>query len=129
MQKAFEVAGLKPKEIDYINVHGTATANNDLSEGRAMLRVFGNKKMADFSSTKPFTGHTLAAAAAIEAVFSVLAIQNNVVFSNLNFKTPMEEFDLVPQTTLKHKNIEHVLSNSFGFGGNCSTLIFSKDNE
>ena len=129
MQKAFEVAGLKPKEIDYINVHGTATANNDLSEGRAMLRVFGNKKMADFSSTKPFTGHTLAAAAAIEAVYSVLAIQNNVVFPNLNFKTPMQEFDLLPQKTLKHKNIEHVLSNSFGFGGNCSTLIFSKDNE
>ena len=126
MKKAFEVADLKPKQIDYINVHGTATANNDLSEGRAMLRIFDGKKMSDFSSTKPFTGHTLAAAAAIEAVYSVLAIQNNVVFPNLNFKTPMQEFDLVPQTTLKHKNVEHVLSNSFGFGGNCSTLIFSK---
>lgn len=129
MKKAFEVADLKPKQIDYINVHGTATANNDLSEGRAMLRIFDGKKMSDFSSTKPFTGHTLAAAAAIEAVYSVLAIQNGVVFPNLNFKTPMEEFDLVPQTILKHKNIEHVLSNSFGFGGNCSTLIFSKENE
>lgn len=126
MQKAFEVADLKPKQIDYINVHGTATPNNDLSEGRAMLRIFDGKKMSDFSSTKPFTGHTLAAAAAIEAVYSVLAIQNNVVFPNLNFKTPMQEFELAPQTTLKHKNIEHVLSNSFGFGGNCSTLIFSK---
>ena len=126
MKKAFEVADLKPKQIDYINVHGTATANNDLSEGRAMVRIFDGKKMADFSSTKPFTGHTLAAAAAIEAVYSVLAIQNNVVFPNLNFKTPMQEFDLVPQTTLKRKNVEHVLSNSFGFGGNCSTLIFSK---
>ena len=126
MQKAFEVADLKPKQIDYINVHGTATPNNDLSEGRAMLRIFDGKKMSDFSSTKPFTGHTLAATAAIEAVYSVLAIQNNVVFPNLNFKTPMQEFELAPQTTLKHKNIEHVLSNSFGFGGNCSTLIFSK---
>lgn len=125
MEKALEVAGLKPEQIDYINVHGTATPNNDLSEGRAMVRIFG-EKAPDFSSTKPYTGHTLAAAAAIEAVYSVLAIQNNVVFPNLNFNTPMEEFDLVPQTTLKQKNIEHVLSNSFGFGGNCSTLIFSK---
>lgn len=126
MQKAFQISGLKPEQIDYINVHGTATPNNDLSEGRALNRIYIEKKVPDFSSTKPFTGHTLAAAAAIEAVYSVLAIQNNVVFPNLNFKTPMQEFDLQPQTTLKHKNIDHVLSNSFGFGGNCSTLIFSK---
>jgi 3-oxoacyl-(acyl-carrier-protein) synthase len=126
MEKAFKIAQLQPKQIDYINVHGTATPNNDLSEGRAIVRLFGENNVPDFSSTKPFTGHTLAAAAAIEAVYSVLAIQNNVVFPNLNFKTPMEEFNLVPQTTLKHATIEHVLSNSFGFGGNCSTLIFSK---
>jgi 3-oxoacyl-(acyl-carrier-protein) synthase len=125
MQSAFKVAGINPEEIDYINVHGTATPNNDLSEGRALIRVFGDN-VPDFSSTKPFTGHTLAAAAAIEAVFSVLAIQNGVVFPNLNFKTPMAEFELVPQTALKHKSINNVLSNSFGFGGNCSTLIFSK---
>ncbi|MBE0390711.1 beta-ketoacyl-[acyl-carrier-protein] synthase family protein [Flavobacterium sp. PL002] len=127
MEKAFQVAGLKPQDIDYINVHGTATPNNDLSEGRAIVRLFGEDKVPDFSSTKPFTGHTLAAAAAIEAVYSVLAIQNNVVFANLNFKTPMSEFNLIPQTTLKYKNVNHVLSNSFGFGGNCSTLIFSKN--
>lgn len=126
MKKAFEVSGLKPSEIDYINVHGTATPNNDLSEGRALLRIYEDGKVPDFSSTKPFTGHTLAAAAAIEAVYSVLAIQNSVVYPNLNFEVPMEEFELQPQTSLKMKNIEHVLSNSFGFGGNCSTLIFSK---
>ncbi|HOZ73829.1 MAG TPA: beta-ketoacyl-[acyl-carrier-protein] synthase family protein [Flavobacterium sp.] len=126
MNKAFEVSGLKPSDIDYINMHGTATPNNDLSEGRAVIRVFGEDGVPDFSSTKAFTGHTLAAAAAIEAVYSVLAIQNGVVYPNLNFETPMEEFNLIPQTTLKHKNIEHVLSNSFGFGGNCSTVIFSK---
>jgi 3-oxoacyl-[acyl-carrier-protein] synthase-1 len=127
MEKAFQVANLKPEQIDYINVHGTATPNNDLSEGRALVRIFGEENVPEFSSTKPFTGHTLAAAAAIEAVYSVLAIQNNVVFPNLNFKTKMEEFNLIPQTTLKNKNIDHVLSNSFGFGGNCSTLIFSKN--
>ncbi|SHL38025.1 beta-ketoacyl-[acyl-carrier-protein] synthase family protein [Flavobacterium saccharophilum] len=126
MKKAFEVSGLQPSEIDYINVHGTATPNNDLSEGRALLRIYEDGKVPDFSSTKPFTGHTLAAAAAIEAVYSVLAIQNSVVYPNLNFEIPMEEFELQPQTSLKMKNIEHVLSNSFGFGGNCSTLIFSK---
>ncbi|MFP9115967.1 beta-ketoacyl-[acyl-carrier-protein] synthase family protein [Flavobacterium sp. RHBU_3] len=125
MEKAFKVSGLVPADIDYINAHGTATPNNDLSEGRAIIRAFGTE-VPDFSSTKPFTGHTLAAAAAIEAVYSVLALQNNLVYPNLNFKTKMEEFNLVPQTVLKEKEINHVLSNSFGFGGNCSTLLFSK---
>ncbi|HLF51078.1 beta-ketoacyl-[acyl-carrier-protein] synthase family protein [Flavobacterium sp.] len=125
MQKALKSADLQPSAIDYVNAHGTATPNNDLSEGRAMLRIF-EENMPEFSSTKAFTGHTLAAAAAIEAVYSVLVLQNNVIFPNLNFKTPMEEFNLIPQTTLKEKSINHVLSNSFGFGGNCSTVIFSK---
>lgn len=125
MEKAFKISGLTPSDIDYINAHGTATPNNDLSEGRAIIRAFGNN-VPEFSSTKPFTGHTLAAAAAIEAVYSVLALQKGVVYPNLNFKTPMEEFDIVPQTELKEKEINHVLSNSFGFGGNCSTLLFSK---
>ena len=126
MQKAFKTSGLEPKDIDYINVHGTATPNNDLSEGRAIARLFENQ-VPDFSSTKPYTGHTLAAAAAIEAVFSVLAIQNNIIYPNLNFETQMQEFDLIPNIEVKSKEINHVLSNSFGFGGNCSTLIFSKN--
>lgn len=126
MEKALKVSGLETENIDYINVHGTATPNNDLSEGIAMIRIFGENKVPEFSSTKAFTGHTLAAAAGIEAVYSLLAIQNNIIFPNLNFKNKMEEFDLTPVTELKEKNINHVLSNSFGFGGNCSTLIFSK---
>lgn len=125
MQKALNVAKLTPSQIDYINAHGTATPNNDLSESVAIQRVF-ETSIPDFSSTKGFTGHTLAAAGAIEAVFSVLAIQDQCMFPNLNFKTKIPETGLVPTTNLKHKNIEHVLSNSFGFGGNCSTLIFSK---
>jgi len=124
MKKAFEKAKIDPNEIDYINVHGTATPNNDLSEGRAILRVFD--PVPKFSSTKAFTGHTLAAAAAIEAVYSILALQNNMVFPNLNFKTPMEEFHLIPETEPVKTEINYVLSNSFGFGGNCSTLIFAK---
>ena len=126
MEKALKVAGISPSEVDYINAHGTATPNNDLSEGRALLRVF-KENVPEFSSTKPFTGHTLAVAAGVEAVYSVLSIQNNVIYPNLNFKTPMTEFNLVPETQLKYKEIKTVLSNSFGFGGNCSTLIFTKE--
>ncbi|SMG10301.1 beta-ketoacyl-[acyl-carrier-protein] synthase family protein [Arenibacter troitsensis] len=125
MEKALAVAGLEPKDIDYINAHGTATGNNDLSEGRAIIRVFG-EDVPEFSSTKAYTGHTLAAAGAIEAVYSILSLQNNIIYPNLNFKTPMKEFSLIPQTSLKEKALNTVLSNSLGFGGNCSTLIFSK---
>ena len=126
MQQALKVAGLSAKNIDYINAHGTATGNNDLSEGRAIIRIFGND-VPDFSSTKAYTGHTLAAAGAIEAVYSVLALQNNIIYPNLNFKTQMKEFDITPQTELKEKELHTVLSNSLGFGGNCSTIIFSKE--
>lgn len=125
MQKALKIANLEPVHIDYVNVHGTATPNNDLSEGRALERIFG-KKIPIFSSTKPFTGHTLAAAAAIEAVYSILALQHQCVYPNLNFKNPMPEVNCIPQTEFKSSKIQAVLSNSFGFGGNCSTLIFTK---
>ncbi|MFK7812840.1 MAG: beta-ketoacyl-[acyl-carrier-protein] synthase family protein [Maribacter sp.] len=127
MEKALKVAGLKPEDIDYVNAHGTATPNNDLSEGRAMQRVFGKGNVPEFSSTKAYTGHTLAVAGGVEAVYAVLALQNNTIYPNLNFKTPMKEFDLLPQTEVKEKELKHVLSNSFGFGGNCSTLIISKE--
>jgi len=128
MQQALAISGLTPTDIDYVNAHGTATVNNDLSESRALMRIFG-EEVPDFSSTKPFTGHTLAVASAVEAIFSLLAIQKGAVWANLNWQTPMPEVPLRPQTTLKRKPIKHVLSNSFGFGGNCSTLIFSKANE
>lgn len=126
MQKALQVAKFTPKDIDYINAHGTATGNNDLSEGRAILRVFKDR-VPDFSSTKAYTGHTLAAAGAVEAVYSVLALQHQVIFPNLNYKTQMKEFNITPQLELKEKELKTVMSNSFGFGGNCSTIIFSKE--
>ena len=124
MQKALSMANLSPSEIDYVNAHGTATQNNDLSESIALSRVFHS--VPDFSSTKAFTGHTLATASSVEAIYSILAIQNGIVFPNLNFQTPMVEVDIKPQTEIKYKEINNVLSNLFGFGGNCSTLIFSK---
>lgn len=130
MQQALKIAGLNPADVDYVNAHGTATPNNDLAEGNALLRIYGSASaLPPFSSTKAFTGHTLAAAGAIEAVFSLLALQHQVVFPNLNFSQPIASLEIIPQTELTEKRIDHVLSNSFGFGGNCSTLLFSKDHD
>ncbi len=126
MEKALKTAGMQASDIDYVNAHGTATPNNDLSEGRALIRLFGDK-VPEFSSTKALTGHTLGAAGGVEAVYSLLALQNDIIFPNLNYKTPMKEFNLDPITEVTKKPLRNVLSNSFGFGGNCSTLIFSKD--
>jgi 3-oxoacyl-[acyl-carrier-protein] synthase-1 len=124
MSRALEKAGIKPEEIDYINVHGTGTGNNDQSEGCAMRRLFG-ENVPKFSSTKVYTGHTLGAAGGIEAVYSVLSIANNVIFPTFNFKTPISGLDLTPETEcLENAGVKTVLSNSFGFGGNVSSLVF-----
>ena len=118
-------SGKSRTEISYINAHGTGTKNNDLSESVALKNVFG-ENIPMFSSTKAFTGHTLAAAGAIEAVFSILAIQHNLVYPNLNYDTAINETGLVPVSKLlTDKPVNTVLSNSFGFGGNNSSLIFS----
>jgi 3-oxoacyl-(acyl-carrier-protein) synthase len=125
MSQALNCSRLQPGAIDYINAHGTGTDNNDLTEGIAIERIFG-ENIPLVSSTKPFTGHTLGAAAAVEAVISVLSIQNQVVFPNLNFKEKIDELHFEPvKEIVTGKNLRHVLSNSFGFGGNDSTLIFS----
>lgn len=126
MNEAITQCGIAPEAIGYINMHGTATTNNDLTEGVAVRRIFDTAVPA-FSSTKAYTGHTLAASGGIEAVFSVLALEHNIGFPNLNFETPIEEIGLVPATSLASlPNLKHVLSNSFGFGGNNTSLIFSK---
>lgn len=126
MKGALERSGLVPADIDYINLHGTGTQNNDLAEGTAIRRLF-DPAYPPMSSTKSFTGHTLGASGGIEAVFSVLAIRHGLVYPNLRFKTPMAELPFTPETNfLKGQPIRHVMSNSFGFGGNCSSLIFSK---
>jgi 3-oxoacyl-[acyl-carrier-protein] synthase-1 len=129
MKNALLSAGLKPEDIDYINAHGTGTGNNDLSEGTAIQRVFTNK-IPPVSSTKSFTGHTTSAAGGVEAVISLLALQNNFIPVNLNFSTQMPELTFVPygdtkQEPVPSKQIKNVLSNSFGFGGNETALIFS----
>jgi 3-oxoacyl-[acyl-carrier-protein] synthase-1 len=126
MQKALTSANLKPSDISYVNAHGTGTQNNDLSECVALKNVFGDRP-PHYSSTKSYTGHTLGAAGAIEAVFSILAIQKNFVIANQPVSKPMDILKNPPvRECLKDMEIKHVLSNSFGFGGNCTSLIFAR---
>lgn len=125
MTKALESASLTPADIGYINAHGTGTEINDLSEGRAIDSLFRNG-VPPVSSTKGFTGHTLGAAGAVEAVLSVLALKNQVAWPGLNFTQRMPELSFTPLSAVAPRPIRHVLSNSFGFGGNNTSLIFSK---
>ena len=126
MSGALNKAGLQPADIDYINLHGTGTQNNDIAEGTAIKRLF-DPHYPKMSSTKAFTGHTLGASGGIEAVFSVLSLQHGIVYPNLRLETPMKDLPFNVETKFtKNIEVKHVLSNSFGFGGNCSSLIFSK---
>lgn len=122
---ALQTAGLNPSEISHVNAHGTGTENNDYTEIHGMNQIF--ETVPPYVSTKSFTGHTLAAAGAIEAVFSLLSINNQEIYPTLNWQTQMPEFDSKPETEfVASVKINHVLSNSFGFGGNCSSVIYSK---
>jgi 3-oxoacyl-[acyl-carrier-protein] synthase-1 len=125
MANALVKAGISPEKINYINAHGTGTGNNDLSESMALKKMFGDH-IPPFSSTKGFTGHTMAAAGAIEAVYCVLSLLMQATLPNLNFSIPMEETGMQPETEFRSTTIDYVLSNSFGFGGNCTCLIFGK---
>jgi 3-oxoacyl-(acyl-carrier-protein) synthase len=125
MKIALNTANLKPEDISFINAHGTGTENNDRSELKAIQNVFGG--FPPFNSTKGYTGHTLGAAGAIEAVYSVLSLLENEIYASLNAEIPIEEFNILPNQHLeKDVDLKHVMSNSFGFAGNCSSLIFSK---
>jgi len=126
MKGAMQKSNIKPADISYINLHGTGTQNNDIAEGTAIKLLF-EKDFPPMSSTKSFTGHTLGASGGVEAVFSVLSIQHGLIYPNLRFQTQMKELPFAPETKFSKGNqVNHVLSNSFGFGGNCSSLIFSK---
>ncbi|MDR1417499.1 MAG: beta-ketoacyl-[acyl-carrier-protein] synthase family protein [Prevotellaceae bacterium] len=126
MAKALEAAQLTPQDISYINAHGTGTENNDLSEGQAIQRLFCGG-IPPVSSTKSFTGHATSAAGGVEAVISTLALQHSFIPANLNFAQPMPELSFTPAAGGDSPApLRHVLSNSFGFGGNDTSLIFSK---
>lgn len=126
MTNALKQAGIQPSDIDYINLHGTGTENNDSSEGKAVQDIFAGS-IPKASSTKAYTGHTLGAAGGVEAVFCTLSIANGIVYPNMRWEAQMEDINWRVVTELEEGlEINHVLSNSFGFGGNCSTLVFSK---
>ena len=123
MMEALRVAHLQPADIQYVNAHGTGTPNNDQSESVSLKRVFGDR-MPWVSSTKSFTGHTTSASGSIETVISILALQHHFVPGNLGWKHPMEN-GIIPTLGEAQVQLEHVLCNSFGFGGNDTSLVIS----
>ncbi len=126
MKRTLARAGLDASDIDYINAHGTGTENNDLAEGLAIQGLFGHQA-PPFSSTKSYTGHTTSAAGGVEAAFCMLAFQHDVIFPNINFREQMKELTIQPITDVRHDaGLRHILSNSFGFGGSATALLFSK---
>lgn len=125
MSDALEMSGLKGEDIQYVNAHGTGTPNNDPSESRALFRIFGDK-MPEVSSTKGFTGHTTSASGSIETVISVLAINNNFIPANLGWQNPIPG-GVVPTLGVDGVKLDNVICNSFGFGGNDSSVVISRN--
>ena len=125
MQQALQSAGLKPSDIDYINLHGTATHSNDAAEAKAVSAVFQQEsKDVPCSSSKGATGHTLGAAGAVEAVICALALQQRFIPGGLNTQTIDAELQLNYQLQNRPHALQRVMSNSFGFGGTNCSLIF-----
>ncbi len=125
MEGALKQAKLNTTDIQFINTHGTGTENNDAVESQAIIRLFNNNIPA-FASTKSNIGHTLGASGSIEAVYCILNLIHQEIYPSLNFKEPIATTNLIPQQDYCKTTIKNVMSNSFGFGGNCSSLIFSK---
>lgn len=125
MSGALSMAGILPQEVDYINAHGTGTPNNDQCELAAMRRIWGNR-LPPFSSTKAFTGHTTSASGSIEAVICMLAIMHGLIPRNIGWTTPIEEGAVPVTDNIAGADVRYAVDNSFGFGGNDSSLIFSK---
>jgi len=128
MRAALKRAGISPSDIDYINAHGTSTQVGDEIELAAVERLLGNAaSKVSMSSTKSSTGHLLGAAGAIETIFSILAIRDNIAPPTINLENPSVQtaIDLVPQTARK-REINVALSNSFGFGGTNASVILQR---
>ncbi len=122
MAAALRSAGLRPEDIDYVNLHGTATPANDAAEGRAVGELFGDR--VPCSSTKGATGHTLGAAGAVEAVVCALALNNDLLPGGTNTATLDPDIRLAYLLESRPGRLRHALTNSFGFGGsNCSLIL------
>ena len=130
MRLAIDDAGLDIKDIDYINAHGTSTAANDRGETKAIKTVFGNNAYnIPISSTKSMTGHLMGAAGAVELITCILAIKNGVLPPTINLEHADPECDLdYVANNAREKEINTALSNSFGFGGNNSTIVVKRFN-
>ncbi|MCE7059651.1 beta-ketoacyl-[acyl-carrier-protein] synthase family protein [Dyadobacter sp. CY343] len=127
MKEAITMAGIGSEEIDYVNAHGTGTNNNDDVELFGLHELFG--EIPPFNSTKSFTGHTLGAAGAVEAIYSILSILHSELYPSLNISNPVKTFDTAPLMEFEaNRPIRYALSNSFGFGGNCTSLVFGRVN-
>ena len=125
MKEAIETAGITPENINYINAHGTGTPNNDRVELFGISKIFDH--VPPFSSTKSYTGHTLGAAGAVEAIFSIYSINHSELFPSLHIETDMVDFKDFPVRAYRSGvEVNYVLSNSFGFGGNCTSLVLGK---
>ena len=124
MTGALQMAGLQPKDIKYINAHGTGTPDNDASETAAFKRVFG-ENLPEMSSTKSYTGHTTSAAGSVETVICILAMLHDFVPASLGWSHPMPD-GVIPSMGRTGVNLDYVMCNSFGFGGNDSSLILGK---
>jgi 3-oxoacyl-[acyl-carrier-protein] synthase II len=128
MKECLRDAGIDLNKVDYINAHGTSTPLNDKTETKAIKSVFGKHSYdLAISSVKSMTGHLLGAAGAIEAVATILAVQNDVIPPTINLDTPDPECDLfyTPKVAIKRK-VDYAISNTFGFGGHNASLLFKK---
>ncbi|WP_439557004.1 beta-ketoacyl-[acyl-carrier-protein] synthase family protein [Dyadobacter sp.] len=127
MREAVESAGIAFNQINYVNAHGTGTKNNDDVELFGLHQLF--EQIPPYSSTKSFTGHTLGAAGALEAIFSILSIVHSELYPSLSIEVPVTTYDRIPIMNFEAgQEINYVLSNSFGFGGNCTSLVFGSAN-
>ncbi len=130
MQHALKDANMSPEEVDYINVHGTATPLGDISETKAIKEVFGDHAYElNISATKSMTGHLLGAAGAVESIAAILALNNDIVPPTINYATPDPELDNKLNFTLnkaQEREINVSLSNTFGFGGHNTSVLFKK---
>jgi 3-oxoacyl-[acyl-carrier-protein] synthase II len=130
MKLAIEDAGLKPEDVDYINVHGTSTPLGDIAETKAILNVFGEHAYKlNISSTKSMTGHLLGATGAIEAIASIMAVVHDIVPPTINFKVPDPEIDQNLNLTLnkaQQRKVNVAISNTFGFGGHNASVVIKK---
>jgi 3-oxoacyl-[acyl-carrier-protein] synthase II len=130
MKLAVNEAGIRPDDIDYINVHGTATPLGDISETKAIVNVFGEHAYKlNISSTKSMTGHLLGAAGAVEAIAAIMAVKYDIVPPTINFKVPDTDIDQNLNLTLnkaQSRKVNYALSNTFGFGGHNASVVIKK---